>query len=86
MSEEQQVGAGLQITPQSVNVFKKWGTADQLEPTAAIPVACIIHRYSDGHILAEEPRWADWMTEEFGSPVWVLHRADLQKVLYAKAQ
>jgi len=81
-----EVGAGLQILPQTVNVFKKWGIADELEQLAAVPTKCIIHRYSDGHILAEEPKWAESMINAFGAPVFDLHRADVQKVLYRKAE
>lgn len=60
-----QIGAGVQITPQTVNVFKKWGLGESLGATAAEPIACVIHRYSDGRILAQEPDWKGWMESRF---------------------
>ncbi|KAK9896680.1 FAD/NAD(P)-binding domain-containing protein [Cystobasidium minutum MCA 4210] len=80
-----EVGAGLQITPQSIRSFKKWGIAERLEPLAANPKTFTIHRYSDGKVLAHEADWRGWQEENFGSGVWDLHRADLQKALFDRA-
>ncbi|CAD6583072.1 MAG: hypothetical protein CYPHOPRED_002227 [Cyphobasidiales sp. Tagirdzhanova-0007] len=81
-----EIGAGVQITPQTVRQFKRWGIDKVLEPLAAQPKYFHIIRYSDGKILAEEPDWRGWQEKRFGSGVWDLHRADMQLAMFKKAQ
>ncbi|CAD6584231.1 MAG: hypothetical protein CYPHOPRED_002641 [Cyphobasidiales sp. Tagirdzhanova-0007] len=81
-----EVGAGVQLTPQTVRQFKRWGIDKELEPLAAQPRYFHIIRYSDGKVLAEEPDWRGWQEQRFGCGVWSLHRADMQMAMYRKAQ
>lgn len=57
-----------------------------MEPLAANPKTFTIHRYSDGKVLAHEADWRGWMEDNFGSGVWDIHRADLQRAMFDKAK
>ncbi|KAF2092947.1 FAD/NAD(P)-binding domain-containing protein [Rhizodiscina lignyota] len=80
-----EVGAGLQITPNSSRLFKAWGLDSQLEELAAEPTSLTVHRYSDGMILAQQKCFHRQIRQRYGAPFLDLHRADLQLSLVRKA-
>lgn len=80
-----EIGAGLQITPNSSRLLRGWGMADEIEKVAAEPTLLAVHRYSDGKILAEEKAFNEQMRRKYGAPFIDMHRVDLQKILYNKA-
>ena len=85
-AELQEIGAGLQITPNSTRLFRQWGIYDELEPLAAVPTSLSVRRYDGKHILVHEERFQEKLVSRYGSPFWDIHRADLQRVLIARAK
>ena len=82
----QEVGAGLQITPNASRLFRRWGVFDELESCAAVPKTLSVRRYDGERVLAHEPLFQEKITSRYGSPFWDVHRADLQRVLVARAE
>ncbi|KAK0650578.1 FAD-dependent monooxygenase OpS4 [Lasiodiplodia hormozganensis] len=84
-SELAEVGAGLQITPNSSKLLKRWGVYEKLQNQACEPKSLIVHRYT-GKILAKEDNFDEHMNERYGSPFSDVHRVDLQQALVATAR
>ncbi|KAF4303360.1 Monooxygenase FAD-binding protein [Botryosphaeria dothidea] len=84
-SELAEVGAGLQITPNSSKLLKRWGVYEKLQSQACEPKFLMVHRYT-GNVLAREDDFNKHMNEKYGSPFTDLHRVDLQQGLVAKAR
>ena len=84
VNELREVGAGLQITPNGVRLLKAWGLAPLLEGKVTIPKVFSMYRY-DGRILAHRENYGDEIESRYGSSIWCLHRADLQKAMVDRA-
>lgn len=84
--ELQEVGAGLQITPSASRLFRRWGVFEQLEDCAAVPMTLSVRRFDGGKVLAHEKLFQEKIVSRYGSPFWDVHRADLQRVLVARAK
>lgn len=76
-----EIGAGLQLTPNGTRLLFKWGVADDLAPKAAASATLCIRRF-DGRILARRQDYQGG----YGSPLWCLHRVDLQRALARRAE
>ena len=85
-AELQEVGAGLQITPNASRLFRRWGIFNELEACAAVPTTLSVRRYDGSRILAHESLFQQTLMSRYGSPFWDVHRADLQRVLVARAK
>ena len=85
-SELQEVGAGLQITPSASRLFRRWGVFHELEDCVAVPMTLSVRRYDGGKLLAHEELFQEKIMSRYGSPFWDIHRADLQRVLVARAK
>lgn len=81
-----QFGAGLQITPNSSRLLRRWNLPDTLWETAAEPTYLAVHRYSDGMVLALEEDFNKKMQSRYGSPFIGLHRVDLHLALANRAK
>lgn len=81
-----QVGAGLQVTPNSSRLLKQWGVPDKLWEAAAEPTSLFVHRYSDGKILALEKDFDKNIRAKYGAPFIDLHRVDLQQSMVDRAR
>lgn len=81
----EQIGAGLQITPNASRIFQHFGIYDALEPKAAEPTLLQVRRYSDGKILSRTEKFNDEMRTKYGAPFWDLHRVDAQRALADRA-
>ncbi|KAJ4297500.1 hypothetical protein N0V90_005392 [Kalmusia sp. IMI 367209] len=81
----EEVGAGLQITPNGTRLLRAWGV-DKLLPSGAIaaPVSFAMNRF-DGQPLAQRKDYGTEVEARNGSPLWCLHRADLQRALAERA-
>lgn len=75
----EEVGAGLQISPNAGRVLDGLGLAPALESVALEPEAFNIRRVADGATLAR--LLLAGARERWGAPFRVFHRADLQQVL-----
>jgi salicylate hydroxylase len=73
-------GAGIQIGPNGTRVLQQLGVAEALAPQAGVPEAIHVYHGSRGRRLARLPL-GDWIARRHGAPYWVVHRADLHKVL-----
>ncbi|SPQ22024.1 e28ba67d-bb45-404c-9d7d-2bbec9d22426 [Thermothielavioides terrestris] len=85
VNELQEVGAGLQITPNGTRLLSAWGLTAALAPLAAVPESLSVHRYDGTKLLAHEPALQAQVRARYdGHPFWDLHRVDLQQALVAR--
>ncbi|KAF4825406.1 FAD-dependent monooxygenase OpS4 [Colletotrichum tropicale] len=80
-----EVGAGLQVTPNSTRILQKWGLPDRLWKSASEPNTLVVHRYS-GSVLAKEENFNKNIRAKYQAPFIDLHRVDLQLSLYERAK
>ena len=73
-----EIGAGLQVTPNAARVLAKLGALQAVESYALAPTAIRICRGRDG---AEISRLELNARARWGAPYLVIHRADLQRAL-----
>lgn len=79
----EEVGAGLQLSPNATTHLRDWGVLPRLDGLALAPQSVRIRRARDGAELTHIPL-ADAETR-WGAPYLVAHRADLQRVLVEQA-
>ncbi|KAK5634872.1 hypothetical protein RRF57_010585 [Xylaria bambusicola] len=82
----QEIGAGLQVTPNATRLFRYWGVYDELERKAAIPSYLAVRRYDGTQLLAYEDNFQEKMLHRWGAPFWDIHRADLHTILVHRAR
>jgi salicylate hydroxylase len=75
----QDVGAGLQISPNASAILRELGVLPALAETALAPIAVHIKRARDGATLARLP--LDEAEARWGAPYLLIHRGDLQRAL-----
>ncbi len=73
------VGAGIQLAPNASRILIDLGLRDRLAQKAVTPNVIRIHSLRAGGLVAEIP--LDRAEARFGTPYWVIHRADLQSTL-----
>lgn len=78
-----QVGAGIQIPPNSGRLLRRWGVFAQGEDLFAKPSCINFRRWQDGDLIGYTDL-GDFNTR-FGAPYCVAHRAHLQRSLHARA-
>ncbi|KAG5418672.1 hypothetical protein I9W82_004200 [Candida metapsilosis] len=79
-----EVGAGIQMPPNSVRILKEYGVFDRFEKYITKPKNIILRRYDTGVALSTTPLDPD-MTNLYGNPYLLIHRADYQRLLYEAA-
>ena len=84
VSKLQEVGAGLQLTPNGTRLLRSWGVTDMLAQDATTPKEFFYRRYN-GRILAHRSDYDAEIQGRYGSPIWCLHRANLQKAMVKRA-
>lgn len=77
------VGAGVQISPNATASLKAWNVWAKLEKQAVIPPKICIRSGVSGNTLSELS--TKDISDAFGAPYMVVHRADLQQALYDQA-
>ena len=71
-----EVGAGIQVPPNSSKILIKWGLKEVLERDSVRPRAFILRRYRDGKVLGgyyglvAEGEGHEGVEGEFGGPYW----------------
>jgi salicylate hydroxylase len=75
-----EVGAGIQISPNSSRILHRLGLAQALAKTGVKPLAVHQRRWDDGRTLLSTPL-AEAMESTFGSPYYQMHRADVLDAL-----
>ncbi len=74
------VGAGLQLSPNASRVLVELGLTDRLKLRAVTPEAlCIMSARAGGEVLRMP--LGEAASARAGAPYWVVHRADLQSAL-----
>ncbi|KAK9379274.1 uncharacterized protein V2V93DRAFT_373441 [Kockiozyma suomiensis] len=80
-----EIGAGIQIPPNSTAVLKLLGVYEKLKDVVVWPSGIDMVRYDTGEILGPA-ELNPYVEIVYGSPYWVVHRADYHKILHARAQ
>jgi len=75
-----EIGAGLQIGPNSVKVFRGLGLEDELRNNAFEPINMVSLAWDDAHLRFRTPLKAI-MTAQYGAPYMTAHRADIHTML-----
>lgn len=76
----EEVGAGLQVSPNAWRVLEALGVAEAIEPLSVEPRAIRMRRGRDGRTIARVPLGTAAL-ERWGAPYRVVHRADIQTAL-----
>jgi salicylate hydroxylase len=79
----EEVGAGLQLSPNASRVLVKLGLQPRLAARAVIPDAISLMSARSGGEVTRMPL-GEAATLRAGAPYWVVHRADLQAALQAE--
>jgi salicylate hydroxylase len=80
----EEVGAGLQLSPNATSVLVSLGLSERIGLRAVVPEAVSIMSARAGGEIARLPLGEAAATRA-GAPYWVVHRADLQGALAAAA-
>lgn len=78
----EEVGAGLQLSPNATRILRRLGVLDRLLPVATRPEAVVLRDAASLRELARVPL-GKAAEARWGAPYLVLHRADLQNALLA---
>jgi salicylate hydroxylase len=81
----EEVGAGIQLSPNATSVLSRLGVLERLSDTLVEPQAIEIRDARNGARLAAIPL-GETARERYGAPYCLVHRADLQAGLLAAAQ
>ena len=79
-----EIGAGIQIPPNSARILHSWGLENALKFKAVRPKHLYWRRWQNGQIIGHtrySPDFEDW----FGAPYYVAHRAHLHEILHERA-
>jgi salicylate hydroxylase len=76
----EETGAGIQLSPNATRVLIALRLADRLKPAIVEPAVIRLRSGRSGREIATLPLGAT-TSARYGAPYWVIHRADLQKVL-----
>jgi salicylate hydroxylase len=76
----EEIGAGLQLSPNAARVLVALGLAERLAPHVVVPEHLAVRNARSGRLLAQGPLGAT-SAQRYGAPYWVIHRGDLQAVL-----
>ncbi|KAL6250173.1 hypothetical protein RBB50_002474 [Rhinocladiella similis] len=78
-----EVGAGIQVPPNSTRILYSWGLEEAMRKSSAVPKNLFWRRWENGKTIAHtklNPQFEEW----FGVPYHVTHRAHLHAVLHQK--
>ena len=76
----EEVGAGLQIGPNSVKVLRALGLEEELRRNAVEPTDMVSLKWDDASLRFREPMQG-FYEPQFGAPYMTAHRADLHSML-----
>jgi salicylate hydroxylase len=83
--EFSEVGAGIQLGPNSTRILGEWGLGSAVIRVAAVPRQLLVRSAVDGAELGRL-RLGRWFQERYGAPYLTIHRADLQRLLLGAAR
>ncbi|KAF2173951.1 hypothetical protein M409DRAFT_16221 [Zasmidium cellare ATCC 36951] len=79
-----EIGAGIQIPPNSARILQSWGLEDRLQLKSVRPTSLYWRRWQDGRVIGYtryRPDFEKW----YGSSYYVAHRAHLHEILHERA-
>ncbi|PSK58622.1 Kynurenine 3-monooxygenase [Elsinoe australis] len=79
-----EVGAGIQVPPNSLRILQSWGIDSFLTQHVVEPHSITFRRWQDGEPIALTPLTPDFR-ERYDAPYYVVHRADLHHALHQLA-
>ncbi len=79
-AELEEVGAGLQLSPNATRLLARFGVLERLDGRAARPSSVVLRRAGDGREVARIAL-GDKAISRWASPYLTVHRADLQAAL-----
>ncbi|KAI5197994.1 FAD/NAD(P)-binding domain-containing protein [Aureobasidium subglaciale] len=79
-----EVGAGIQVPPNSSRILARWGILDQIEAVAVKPNDFRLRSYRDGTLLSIQNMILH-AKATYGSPYLHIHRADYHTILVREA-
>jgi len=74
-------GAGIQLTPNSTRLLRRWGLGEHLKEVAIRPGGIAHLRYSTGERVGFT-KLGETLEGNYGAAYYHTHRADLHKLLY----
>ncbi|CAK5273388.1 unnamed protein product, partial [Mycena citricolor] len=74
------VGAGIQVSPNFSRLLIRWGLGEELAEKGCVPEGIAFLRYSTGERVGAT-RWGKQMEADYGAPYYHIHRADLLRML-----
>lgn len=80
----EEVGAGLQLSPNASRILIGLGLESDLARHAIVPESVRVMSARSGREVGRIPL-GEAATQHYGAPYWILHRADLQATLAAHA-
>ncbi|KXH33505.1 FAD binding domain-containing protein [Colletotrichum simmondsii] len=80
-----EVGAGIQIPPNSSKLLQRWGVMDIMAEQAVRPDGISFRRWENGHRIGFTDL-SESFIELCGAPYYVAHRAHLHSALYQRAK
>src|SRR6202000_263356 len=75
-----EVGAGMQLSPNTTRLLHKWGLGKRLDEIAVRPEGVAYLRYNTGERIGFT-KWGKVLERDYGAPYYHIHRADLHKLL-----
>lgn len=79
-----QVGAGIQIPPNSGRLLHRWGVFEHLQKHVVAPQSIHLRRWENGKIIGCTDL-GDQFKSDFEVPYYVVHRAHLHEALHVRA-
>ncbi|KAL2041259.1 hypothetical protein N7G274_006204 [Stereocaulon virgatum] len=80
-----EIGAGIQIPPNSSLILKHFGLLEKIESVSVRPSDFIIRSYRDGAIL-NKLNMVPYAENRYGVPYLHIHRADYHRILVSEAE
>ncbi|RMZ72966.1 FAD binding domain [Pyrenophora seminiperda CCB06] len=80
-----EIGAGLQLTPNSTRLLERWNVFDTIRDKVCEPTTMTIINYR-GKVLAREENFNTNIRSKYGAPFADCHRVDLQQALAKRAK
>ncbi|KAG2199135.1 hypothetical protein INT47_009874 [Mucor saturninus] len=78
--ELSEVGAGIQIPPNSSYILDTWGLLEKIKEKAVWPEHMNIRRYANGKVISATRLNPD-LEDKYGYPYFLIHRADYIQLL-----
>ena len=76
-----EIGAGMQLSPNTTRLLRKWGLGERLDEIAVRPEGVAYRRYNTGERIGFTT-WGKVLEMDYGAPYYHIHRADLHKLLH----